>query len=99
VFDTAAVAEIDVISEMADKHCYSAADSNVSKRRSAHSSSRDHLDKEPAVPGEQVGKEAEAAAAANSTCHAEAVFLSRLLPKWLGRMGRGSWVTSWTTTL
>ena len=55
MFDTAAVAEIDVISEMADKHCYSAADSNVSKRRSAHSSSRDHLDKEPAVPGEQVG--------------------------------------------
>ena len=54
VFDTAAVAEIDVISEMADKHCYSAADSNVSKRRSAHSSSRDHLDKEPALPGEQV---------------------------------------------
>lgn len=56
VFEAAAVAEIDVISEVADKHCYSAADSNVSKRRSAHSSSsRDYLDKEPALPGEQVG--------------------------------------------
>ena len=52
------VLEQDVVNSVADKRCHAGADSNVSKKKLAMSSgnrSREHLDKEPACPGEQVG--------------------------------------------
>jgi len=52
VFEVAMVAEGEVVQQVADKHCHAGADSNVSKKKLTHS--RDYLDREPAVPGEQV---------------------------------------------
>lgn len=52
------VLEQEVVNAVADKRCYSGADSNVSKKKLAMSngnnSHRDNLDREPASPGEQV---------------------------------------------
>jgi hypothetical protein len=48
------VLEQEVVNSVADKRCHAGADSNVSRKKIALSSGRDHLDKEPAGPGEQV---------------------------------------------
>lgn len=51
------VLEHEVVNAVADKRCYSGADSNVSKKKLAMSNSnnnRESLDREPAAPGEQV---------------------------------------------
>jgi len=51
------VLEHEVVNAVADKRCYSGADSNVSKKKLAMSNSnnnRESLDREPASPGEQV---------------------------------------------
>ena len=58
VFDVTMVLEQEVVNAVADKRCYSGADSNVSKKKLAMSngnnSHRENLDREPASPGEQV---------------------------------------------
>lgn len=55
MFEATSVMENDVLSIVAEKHCYAGADTNISKKKVTTSGSgRDHLDKEPAAPGEQV---------------------------------------------
>jgi hypothetical protein len=54
VFEATTVLENEVVNAVADKRCYSGADSNVSKKKLSMSSNREVLDREPAAPGEQV---------------------------------------------
>ena len=46
------VTESDILDRFASKYCYSDADPILTKKRS--NSNRDPLDRDPAIPGEQV---------------------------------------------
>lgn len=53
IFEASPVMEKEVVDNFAEKYCFAGTDPNASKKR-ANGSSRELLDREPAIPGEQV---------------------------------------------